>query len=773
MEQNQRQRRSLSGRLTVTGTIGLMLFFLALNPAAYTQEVEETVSRIDIKGNEIVSDATIITKIRIRAGQPYNKNVINTDVKNLYATGFFETVEVDREDSSEGVVVIFKVKEKPVLKKITLEGTRFIRPKKILEAIDLSEGSFVDEYRVEEAVRKIKDLYTRKGFSQAEVVYELVSSETKNEVTVEFTIIENRVLKVRGVKVKGNKAEPARRIIKLMKTRKAWLFNRGLFKEEALSDDVLRITDYYRSQGYSDVKVDIDVEYRPKGVYLTVNIDEGRRYYVGRITLEGNRQVTAADIFKAMELKSGGVFSEQAIYEDSSNIREIYVDRGYIFSQVEPLSVLNPQTERVDITYKISESEVAYVEDIEIKGNIKTKDKVIRRELRIYPGDKFDGKKVRKSKERLENLGFFEEIRFGTEPGDEPNYVNLIVDTKEAKTGYLSFGGGYSSIDEFIGFVEIRQRNFDYRNFSTFTGAGQDLSLMLSLGTLTDRYELSFTNPWIFDRPVSFGFDVYKKGHKRDKSVGYGYEQEITGGDLRLGREFNDYWKGGVAYRLERVEIKDVVDTSSELMEEEGANDLSSGEVALTYDSRDSIFSTLSGIYFRNVFQYFGGPFGGDKDFLKYFTRISFYFPVINKSVIELRLRGGFADPFSDTTKVPIYERFFAGGASTIRGYRERKVGPVDSDGDPLGGEAMFIGNIEYTYPLADFLKVASFFDSGNVWSKNSDFFKGNLYSSIGLGLRVKTPIGPVSVDYGWPLDTEPGEEGKEGRFHFNVSRAF
>ncbi|MBN3040762.1 MAG: outer membrane protein assembly factor, partial [Candidatus Omnitrophica bacterium] len=282
--------------------------------------------------------------------------------------------------------------------------------------------------------------------------------------------------------------------------------------------------------------------------------------------------------------------------------------------------------------------------------------------------------------------------------------------------------------------------------------------------------------PWIFDRPVSFGFDAYQKGHQQDENVGYAYEQKVTGGVLRLGRDFSDSIKAGAAYRFESVEIKDVVDDASQaLKDEEGTNDLSSGILSGSFDTRDNVFSPLRGILFYNSLQFTGGPFGGDKDFTKLFSSLSIYVPMINKSVVELKLRGGFADPFSDTDSVPLYERFFAGGATTVRGYRERKVGPIDpGTEDPIGGESLFIGNIEYTYPLADFLKLATFYDTGNVWAKNSDFISGGDFkSSIGLGLRVKTPIGPISVDYGWPLDLEPGEEEKQGRFHFNVSRAF
>lgn len=748
----------------------VLLFFFSF--AGYCAE---GVFRIDIKGNEIVSDATIISRIKLRAGGRYNENIINQDIKNLYATGFFETVEVEKEVTKEGVVITFRVREKPILKKIVIEGARFIRKKQILESIDIKEGSFIDEYTIKEATRKIKDLYDKKGFSQAEVSYELLPLKTGNEVEARLIISEKGIIKVRDVFVEGNYTISKTRILRLMKTKKAWLFNRGIFKEEVLRDDMRRVTDFYKLQGFGDIEVIIDVEHRPRGVYLTVKIDEGMRYYAGGIKIEGNKEIPLVAILEAMRLKEGDIFSEQAVYADSSLIRQVYVDRGYIFSRVEPLSFLNPETKKVDITYKIVENEIAYIDGIDIKGNIKTRDKIIRRELRINPGDRFDGKAVRRSKERLENLGFFEEIRFGTEPGSKANNVDLIVDVKEAKTGYFSFGGGYSTIDAFIGFVELRQRNFDYRNFSTFTGAGQDLTLMLSIGSLTDRYQVSFTNPWIFDIPVSFGLDGYKKGHRRDDDVGYAFEQGIKGGVVRLRSELSDYWKIGLAYRFEEVKITDIIaEATIELKAEEGVTDLSSGEFSLSFDTRDNVFSPSRGFVFQGTLNGFGGPFGGDRNFTKYFGRFSIYFPIGNESVIELKVRAGFAETFSDTEKIPIYERFFAGGASTVRGYRERKIGPIDTvTEDPIGGEAMFIGNLEYTYPLADFLKVATFFDAGEVWKRSNDFLSSSLKSSIGIGLRVKTPIGPVSIDYGWPLDKEPGEEEKEGRFHFNISRAF
>ncbi len=743
------------------------LFFISAQAA--------NIFKIEIQGNKIISDATIFSHIKIKVGQEYNEKVVNEDVKSLMSLGYFEEIVVEKMEVPKGIIVRFKLKEKPVLKKVVIEGNRRIRAKKIKEIMDLKEGVFLDEFKVKEAVRKVEDFYHRRGFSRANVSYDIDVDKDTNQAMLKIIIDERGIAKVRKIIIKGNASFPTKRIKKLMKTKEAGFFRRGIFKKEILEDDITRIKDFYVENGFSDVEIDYSWEYLKRGVYITIKINEGSRYYVGKVSVEGNKDISTEEISKLIELKEGDIFTKRKMEEQALNIQGLYFDKGYIFAQVTPLSYINPKTHKVDIVYRIVEREINYVEEIIIRGNEKTKDKVIRRELRIYPGDKFEGTKIKRSRQRLENLGFFEEIRFDAEPGSRPNWQNLIVEVKEAKTGYLSFGGGYSSVDEFIGFVELRQRNFDFRNWKTFTGAGEDLSLYLSSGTLTENYELSFTHPWIFDYPVSFGFDAYKKEHEREEDVGYGYKVDARGGALRLTREFTDYVKGGITYRLEKVEISDVPsDATNDLKEEEGEVDLSSLELHLSWDRRDNVFNPTEGFYFLNSFQITGGFLGGDRDFMKFFSRFSVYFPLPKKAVLELRLRAGIGAAFSGTEKIPIYERFFAGGASTIRGYHERKVGPIDaSTEDPLGGEALFVSNIEYTYPLTDFLKVATFFDTGNVWAKRGDFLSGGLKSSVGIGLRVKTPIGPISVDYGWPLNKEPGEEGKEGRFHFSVSRGF
>ena len=413
---------------------------------------------------------------------------------------------------------------------------------------------------------------------------------------------------------------------------------------------------------------------------------------------------------------------------------------------------------------------------IKIRGNVKTKDVVIRRELRIHPGERFDGEKLRRSKERLQNLGFFEEVSYDTEDTPSPDKKDLVVEVKESKTGAFSFGGGYSTVDQFVGFVEIEQKNFDWKNWPYFTGAGQDLRFRASIGTITSGFDLSFTDPWVFDYPVSFGFDAYKRSHKRDEDVGYGYDEDVTGGDLRLGKEISEYLRGDLTYRIDRIDISNITDNATnDLKKDVGKNTISSLTPALTFDSRDNVFDTRKGDLLTGSVDWAGGPFGGDKDYWKFFGRASHYFPLPRDSTLELRVRVGLSKPYGDSDSIPIYERFFAGGAYTIRGYEERAVGPVDpASKDPLGGESMLVGNIEYTYPLFSFLKAAAFYDIGNVWAKMNDIGSGGLKSGFGLGVRIRTPIGPILLDYGIPLNKAPGEDKKSsGRFHFSASHGF
>ncbi|MBI5872608.1 MAG: outer membrane protein assembly factor BamA [Candidatus Omnitrophica bacterium] len=744
---------------------------------AVSTSASEVIKAIEIKGNKAISTETIMAKIKTRVGQPYYSQTSRDDIKRLYETGFFSDISLELENVELGVKVVFKVEERPVIEDIKIEGNKALSRSAIMRKLKTKAGQYFNLSVLKEDIAAIKNEYERIGLLQVSVDHAVDTDAATNKTKINIKIGEGKRVKIRRIFVDGNLHFTDRRIIGLIKTRAASILNAGFFKEEQFDEDLERIKAFYLRNGYLDIKVEYRMDYDSKGyLYLRLLVDEGKQYSVGSITVQGNEKFSESEILASLKTcLVGNVFTYDALKEDVSNIQGFYFGKGYIFVQLKDATSLDPLSGKVDIAYDIVENEVAYVDRIEVRGNLKTQDKVIRRELRINPGERFDGDKLKRSKERLYNLGFFEEVNYDTEPGTEANQRNLIVDVKEAKTGSLSFGGGYSSIDQFVGFVEIEQKNFDWKNWKTFTGAGQDLKLRGEMGSVRQNFELSFTEPWMFDRPISFGFDVYKRVHDKESDVGYGYVEKRTGGDLRLGKEFNEYFKGGVTYRLEEVDISDVESTATaDLKSEEGKNIISSAEFALTRDTTDNVFNPSRGLVLSGSYEIAGGLFGGDKDFNKFFALAAQYFPLFSKSVLQLQARAGVAQPFSDQERVPIYERFYAGGANTIRGYEERSVGPVDLvTSDPLGGEALVVLNAEITVPLLEFIKGAVFMDTGNVWSEASDIGRGGFKTGVGFGVRIKTPIGPLKLDYGIPLNKQPGKENKEGRFHFSMSHGF
>ncbi len=758
------------------------------NPSPATLK---NVTAMEVVGNKSISTNVIISKMKTRIGSAYQENIVSDDLKRLYLLGFFSDIKIDTTDYKDGLKVIISVVERPIIEKITFSGINLITMKddKLKQQLKSRETQYLDYPSLAEDVRILKKMYEKMGYSQADITYKVDLNAEKNKAKIEFTVVEGRKVRIKDIIIQGNKTFSSGRVLKLLKTKRAWFFNAGVLKDEVLTEDIARIKSFYQREGFTDVTVTYEVKSDAKKPYLlfiTIKITEGKKYLVGSVIVKGNKEITEKEILSRLaDCVPGKVFSQEAMKKDITSVQGLYFDRGYISAQVQESTIINAESGRVDITYAITENQVVYVDKIKVRGNIKTKDLVIRRELRIHPGEKFDGEKLRRSKERLTNLGYFDEISYDTEESEQPDKKNLLVDVKETKTGSFSFGGGYSTVDQFIGFIEVEQKNFDWKNWPYFTGAGQNLKARASIGNLSNGFELSFTEPWMFDYPVSFGFDLYRRTHKRDTDVGYGYDEKVTGGDLRLGKELSEYLRGDLMYRLDEIDISNISSDNTELDPEKGKNLISVVTPSLSYDSRDNVFDTRKGDLLTASIDFAG--LGGDKNYTKFFGRASHYFPMPRGAVLEVRGRLGLAQPYGSTDKVPIYERFFAGGAYTIRGYEERKVGPVsnNSSHDPLGGASMAVGNIEYTYPLFGFLKVAAFYDVGNVWEKIGDIFSnkdangvsdsGGLKSGFGLGLRIKTPIGPIMLDYGIPLDKEPGESSKKkgGRFHFSASHGF
>ncbi len=760
------------------------LFLPLLAPAvSYADDANKVVKAVDVRGNKTVSSLTILAKVKTRVGDGVSSATLNEDLKRLYGLGFFTDVRIEQEDFDGGLKVVFLVTEKPVLSEIRIEGNQKLNKDQIKKEMQSVVGDFVDQKRVRDDVEAVKRLYEKKGFSAAAIDNQLDVNPDTNQAVLRVIVDEGSKVRIRDIRVVGNENLKAGEIIKRMKTKKmSWFgwFNSGYLKEEDLEEDVERIKAYYDENGFSDAEVSTETDVIEAGagkgeMILKVMVKEGKKYLVGDITIDGNSILKSEEILKTALMTKGKPFSRRALRLDVAAIQDLYFEKGYLAAQIRSESVYNEAADRVDIRYAVVENELTFVDKVRIQGNTKTKDIVIRRELRAYPGESFSGAKLKRSKERLYNLGFFEDVRFDTETGSLPNTRDLLVSVKEQKTGEFSFGGGYSSIDSVIGFAQIRQRNFDWQNWKTFTGAGQDLALRLEVGSVRQNYELSFTEPWVFGLPYSFGFDLYRREFNRSGNAGYFYDQRTTGGDLRLGKEFNEYDKGLLMYKLEEVDISNIqAGASQRLRDEEGKNTTSSLSLTLTHDTRDNIYNPTKGVLLSGTGEMAGGVLSGDRDFWKITGLGSTYFKHFDVNVLELKIRGGVADNYDDTVAVPIYERYYVGGANTIRGYRERRVGPRDpGNREPIGGEAFWVANIEESFPIVpNLIKGALFFDTGNAFDEIDNFGSGGTYSGVGAGVRIKTPIGPVKLDAGYPLDDIEGEK-KAVRFYFNISQGF
>lgn len=728
---------------------------------------------IDVKvvNNKLISTPTILSKVKTQIGSVFSQDKLNEDIKNLYATGYFTDINADLQDEDGGVVISFIVTEKPLLKEIIFRGNQHMKSERLRRLMDSQIDQPLNYVQLKQDVDKIENFYIKEGYHLAIVKEEIMVDKDTNEARVFVLVDEGGRYRISSIRVNGNKAIATKTILKSIQTKRDALFTSGFFDDSKFKSDIRTIKQLYADKGYADVEVNYDVEYDKNKNTMTILLDiyEGDKYTVGMIEIKGNRVIDIKAIELTLKMKSGSTFTPYKLENDVAGINELYFEKGYISARTIPEVVFNKEKQQMDITYNITENELAYIEKIIIRGNDKTKDIVIRRELKIKPGGVFDGTQLKRSKQNLNNLGYFEEITYDTAPGSTPNKKDLIINVKETKTGQVSFGAGYSSVDKFIGFVELQQRNFDWRNWPTFTGDGQKLSIRAELGSEKECYDISFTEPWLFNKPISFGFDFYNRYRSRNL-----YALQRLGGDVRLGKRINDNIRIGTMYKLEQVKLGNIpywatMDHLPDVWEEEGEHTISTLQFTLVRDTRDSSYNPKSGGVIDNTLEIAGGPFGGDRDFVKYRGELDWYFTHFENFTFETRLRAGMADKYDNTNMVPIYERFYAGGANTIRGYKERHIGPKIS-GEPIGGDSMLIGNLEYTFPVMKNIKGAVFYDIGNVWSDIGDMGK-DFKSSVGLGVRVKTPIGPVKVDYGYGLDYDPGD--KKGRFHFSMSRGF
>ncbi len=729
------------------------------------------VKKIEITGNKRISSMIILFRIQTKEDEILSEETIRQDIKNIYELGYFSNISVDATPFEGGVKVTFIVDEKPYIEKVELKGNRVLKKEEIDRVIAISAGDIYLKKTLEEDIKRITKLYEKKGYYRTEIIPEVDIKEEEKKVTILINVKEGPRTKVKAIKILGNKNVPEKQIKAKMETKTARLFRRGIFGEEEFQKDLQRVVVVCQSFGYLDAKiVDYKLDYTQEGrlLFITIEIEEGPLYTVKEVNITGNQLFTREELLDKLQMKEEQPYNPHVLPEEINKLRTCYAQKGYIVTQIWDEPSIDKETKDVKIIYHIEEGPKTYVRLIKIRGNTKTKDNVIRREFTIKPGEEFDGDKIKRSREKLYNSGYFKDVKAYTEPTDKPELRDLVFEVEEQKTGALTFGLGYSSLEDLIGFIQLQQDNFDIRNPPTFTGGGQKIKVKARFGKIRGEYILSFTEPYFLGYPLSLGFDLYDK-----TSYWNVYNQRITGGDIRVGKGLTDYVRLNTVYKYEIVNISNVSSDASEaLKEEEGKFATSALTVGLVRDTRDNIFVPTRGFLGSISTGYAGGFLGGDRNFTKYAGDTTWFYPVVKKEeyeqVVSLRLRAGVAKEFSTSENVPIYERFFVGGADTIRGYPERKVGPKDEDDNSIGGKSFFVANVEYTFPIwKRIIRGALFYDTGNAWKESNEINFDDLLSGVGVGLRMQTPIGPVNLDYGYGIERE------KWRFHFTMGYSF
>ncbi len=733
------------------------------------------ITEVIVRGNQIVSTNTVLTKIRSQKGAPLVQEMINEDVKRLYAAGFFQDIQMEVEEVPEGYRLIVNVLEKPIVKEIVIEGNTIFKTEKLRKQVKVVEGQILDRKQVKEGVEAIRKLYSDKGYGFVEIQSDVKLDSTSKESTVFIRIIEGGKFKIKTVTLTGADAFKHRKLIKLMRTRrKSFPFRSGVFKEEYFRKDIDNLRAFYQQEGYLDVKISPSMKYdeQERWIHITIAVEEGKRYVSGDIQIKGNELFPESEIWQELEMLPGMTYSQYYLAKDIEKIVKYYHQRGYMDVRVVPDVKLNRENGRVDLLYQITEGDLYFVEKVVIRGNTKTKDVVIRREVRIRPGERFDGEKIEKSKQRLQDLDFFEDITYDTEPGTESNRKDLIFRVKEKRTGELSFGGGVSSIDRFVGFAEISQKNFDILNWPRFTGAGQTLAVRARVGSITQNYEVNFIEPYLFGKPITWDSSLYNTRRDNENTD---FAESRLGASNIFSRRFKDIYRLGTGYALERVKLFDLSDDAPPTVHKfEGANWLSRWKALIaSIDTRDSVINPTKGTLVTLNGELVGSFLGGDQDYYIVQTSATKYWTFWKKNQIEFKFRFGAAQNFGDSDEVPIFDRFYAGGLGTVRGFEYRRVGPKES-GDAIGGETLAIGNIEYTFPIPklDAFRGAVFVDAGHV---NPDAYHldfGDFAISVGPGIKIKTPIGPIALYYGYPIANKDSES-ENGRFEFSLSRGF
>lgn len=751
--------------------ISILLLVVALAFGRARGQDQALVKQIDIKGSRKIDEATIRYRLKTKVGESFSLEKTREDVKGLYRLGFFDDVAVDAEVFEGGLKVTFILTEKPTIREVKIRGNKQIAIDKIKEKLALTEGGAFNPQAVASNAERIRLLYEEEGYYRAKVVPQ-VEKVAEGDVSVVFQIDEGAKFDISTLRILGAKGLDEVDIKDHMATKELFLFFfGGTLKRDELQRDLDRIKAFYLDNGYLDIKVDepeIKVVEAKRKLEINIRVEEGTQFRVGEVRVSGNTVLATEEVLKPLQIAKRGIFSREALQRDILTLTDRYSERGYLFADVAPVITTDRANYIVDVGLEVSEGKQVYVERIEISGNTKTRDKVIRREIGLIEGDLYNSRLLAHSRQNLANLGYFEDVKVDTRRGTAEDRVDIEVTVKEKPTGSFAIGAGFSSIDGVLGAGSISQNNF--------LGLGQRVSFSGQLGSNANRFVFRFQDPHILDTETSLDLSLFNQRLLFQDFTGF--DQDAKGGSLTLGRRLYKDLFGSVAYKYERVKIfnlsealkQEAVDNPNALIKEE-TNTTASVAVALSVDLRDNRRDPTRGFSGTVTYQFASEFLGGENDFNRFSLDLGYYHPIFWKVVGHIRGNLIVAEPFGDK-RLPTQERVFLGGTNTVRGFKTFTLSPVDDRGNRIGGNKAIFFNNELLFPIYEALGVKGllFLDAGQVFEEDQTLSL-DLRTTIGAGLRVATPFGLVRVEYGINLDKRPGE--RSGAAHLTVGSVF
>ncbi len=751
-------------------TISAMLLALASCSTLVYAEGEK-LAEVRIDGNRRVETAAIFNVIKLRAGDIIYNDKTDADIRAIYKLGHFNDVQVLKEESEKGVVLVYAVQEKTIVREILFEGNKEITTDKLKEVLEIRQNSIFSSKDLAKSVAKVKKAYGDEGFYLADVETKLKNSSS-GDVTITLKVVEGNKILIKDIRLDGNKAFTTSKLQSMLETKEkwfmSWLTGAGTYKEDVLKNDALIITDHYLNNGFVNVRVSepvvkLNEAKNSLDVYIVIN--EGDQYRIGEIGFKGELLEPAADLRKKLRCEPGQIFNRSTLRNDIGLLTDVYGDKGYAFATINPHTRLDTKNKTVDMTFDIEKGELVYIERINVAGNPKTRDKVIRREMRVTENGLYSATGMKRSKQNLMNLGFFEEANIATAKGSASDKLTLNVDVKEKPTGTFSIGGGYSSLDGLIAQGSVQQANF--------LGMGLKANLSASLGGTSQQYAFGLTDPYFMDTKWTLGADIYRS--ERDYAD---YTRRLTGGDIKAGYPISDFIGTFMMYKYE---IKDIFKPSTAY---QTLNNTDPGNYPLGTTTTSSIFSSIThnntnyrldpSIGFINSLSAEYAGLGGDNKYARFITDHSYFHPIYKRLIGSTKLTLGYIMDVGQP--VPIDEKFYLGGIFSLRGYKSRSVSPSDPTNPYvfIGGDKEITGNIETTFPLLSEagVKGVVFFDYGTSFNSISKI-ADTMLTSYGGGIRWASPMGPLRLEYGIPINPRKDIDSKSGRFEFSIGSMF